>query len=132
MELVNNGKEKNFFTINKQNLEKFLKRTIVLVVFIYLTSMIVTVSNNYTDTYFNINNMYYDRAYNLEKYAEDPDNYEGMGRYNNCKTSADIYLTTQKHINNFFIEKYIYPVVIGAIGIVVRILGLTLFSKLFF
>ena len=121
---------RKFFSFDQLAKEKFLKYIIILLTISYVALSVNKLEKGYENIYTHLHTLDVASDIMEEEYNEDPENFEGYGYAEGCKTKEDLKEAKKENVNAWIKDAFITPVVPKFYSLLVMIVSLELFSHI--
>ena len=123
---------RTFITVDKITIEKFIKNAVITLTILAIGSVIVNLYNGYNSLYKNLYTVHVASNIIEDDYYKDPDNYNGEGFAEGCKTIDEIRESEKNVTNEWVAHYFITPIIPTCVALLVSIASVDIFSKIYF
>ncbi len=119
---------KHFFILDKLSVERFLKNTIIILTFLCVGLVTTKSIDGYNEMDYIYTTLHV--AFNTieNEYKENPDQFEGYGFAEDCKSWVDIEKAEKNTLNDWIAHYFISPIVPTCVYLLASIASLNVFT----
>ena len=123
---------RGFINIDKITIEKFIKNAIITLTILAIGSVSVNLYKGYNSLYKNLYSVHVASSIIEDDYYKDPDNFNGEGFAEGCRTIDEIRESEENITNEWVAHYFITPIIPTCVALLVSILSVDIFSKIYF